>query len=96
MVGESSTAAQQQPPIGKQSTRARQAALTIGVLERLLLLGRLGDDLDALAEEDADVLVVAVEHLHRQHEVLALVRVGDVQRLRRAVALIDTHTHTIC
>lgn len=49
--------------------------LTVSVLERLLLFGRLRDDLDALAEEDADVGAVAVEHAHRQHEVLALVRV---------------------
>ena len=61
--------------------------LTVGVFERLLLLGRLGDDLDALAVEDADVLAVAVEHLHRQHKVFALVRVGDEERLGRAIAL---------
>lgn len=47
--------------------------LTVSVLERLLLFGRLRDDLDALAEEDADVGAVAVQHAHRQHEVLALV-----------------------
>ena len=61
--------------------------LTVGVLQRLLLLGGLGDDLDPLAEEDSDVGAVPVEHLHRQHEVLPLVRVRDVQRLGRAEVL---------
>lgn len=61
--------------------------LTIGVLQGLLLLGGLGDDLDPLAEEEADVGAVAVQHLHRQHEVLPFVRVADVQRLSRAEVL---------
>ena len=61
--------------------------LTIGVFERLLLLGRFGNDFDAFAVEDADVLAVAVEHLHRQHEVLPFVRVGDEQRFGSTVTL---------
>ena len=61
--------------------------ITIGVFERLLLLGRFGDDFDAFAVEDADVLAVAVEHLDRQHEVLPLVRVGDEQRFGSTVTL---------
>ena len=40
--------------------------------------------------EDADVLAVAVEHLDGQHEVLPLVRVGDVKRLGGAVVLKQT------
>lgn len=47
--------------------------LTVSILERLLLFGRLRDDLDALAEENADVGAVAVQHAYGQHEVLALV-----------------------
>jgi len=61
--------------------------LTIGILERLLLLGWLRDDFDAFAVENADVVSVAVEHFHREHKVLALVRVGDEKRLGRAVLL---------
>lgn len=47
--------------------------LTVCVFEGLFFFGRFGDDLDPLAEEDADVCAVPVEHLHRQHEVLAFV-----------------------
>ena len=68
-------------------TRTCCSPLTVSVLKRLLLLGGLGDHLDALAEEDSDVGAVAVEHLHRQHEVFALVRVADVQRLSGAEVL---------
>lgn len=47
--------------------------LTVCVFEGLFFFGWFGDDLDPLAEEDADVCAVPVEHLHRQHEVLAFV-----------------------
>lgn len=63
--------------------------LTIGIFERLLFLGRFGDDFDALAVEDADVLAVAVEHLHRQHEVFPFVRVGNEQRFGSTVTLLQ-------
>lgn len=53
----------------------------------MLLFGGLGDDFDPLAEEDADVRAVAVEHLDRQHEVLSLVRVGYVQGFGCAIIL---------
>ena len=68
-------------------TRTCCSPLTVSILQGLLLLGGLGDDLDALAEEDPDVSAVPVEHLHRQHEVLALVRIADVQRLSGAEVL---------
>ena len=42
-----------------------RAQLTVSVFEGLLLFGGLGDDFDPLAEEDADVCTVAVEHLDR-------------------------------
>lgn len=61
--------------------------LTVSVFQRLLLLGGLGDYFDPLAEEDADVGAVAVEHLDRQHEVLSLVRVGYVQGFGCAIIL---------
>jgi hypothetical protein len=67
--------------------KIRIKSLTIGVLERLLLLGRFGNDFNPLAVEDADILAVAVKHFHRQHEMLALVRVGNEQRLGRAITL---------
>lgn len=57
------------------------------VLQGLLLLGRLRDHLDTLALKHADVVAAAVEHFHREHKVLALVRVGDVESLCRAVLL---------
>ena len=40
------------------------SALTVSVLKGLLLFGRLGDDLDALAEEDSDVGAVTIQHAH--------------------------------
>ena len=52
-------------------------ALTVCVLETLLLLRRLGDHFYAFAVEHADVGSIAVEHLERQHEMLPLVRVAD-------------------
>lgn len=61
--------------------------LTVSVFEGLLLFGGLGDDFDPLAEEDADVSAVAVEHLDRQHEVLSLVGVGYVQGFGCAIIL---------
>lgn len=73
----------------------KRRVLTIGVLQRLLLLRGLRDDFDASTVEDADVLSVSVEHLHLQHEVLSLVRVRDVQRLRRSVHL-RTTASSIC
>lgn len=57
----------------------------VGVLQRLLLLGRLRNNFDALAVEHADVVSRPVEHLHRQHEVLPLVGVGYVQSFGGAV-----------
>ena len=42
----------------------KKGTLTISIFQRLLFLGRLGDDLDALAVEDSDVLPSPVEHLH--------------------------------
>lgn len=48
-------------------------ALTVCVLETLLLLRRLGDHFDAFAVEHADVGSIAVEHLEREHEMLPLV-----------------------
>lgn len=59
----------------------------VGVLQRLLLLRWLRDDFDALGVKHADVVPAAVEHLHAQHEMLALVGVGDEQRFGRAVLL---------
>lgn len=61
--------------------------LTVSVFQGLLLFGGLGDDFDPLAEEDADVRAVAVEHLDRQHEVLSLVGVGYVQGFGCAIIL---------
>lgn len=60
---------------------------TVSVFQGLLLFGGLGDDFDPLAEEDADVCAVAVEHLDRQHEVLSLVGVGYVQGFGCAIIL---------
>ena len=62
--------------------------LTVSILQRLFLLGRFGDDLDSLAQEHSDVAAVAVQHPDRQHEVLSLVRVTDVQGLGRAEVLL--------
>jgi hypothetical protein len=45
--------------------------------------------------KDANVLTVAVEHFHRQHEVLPLVRVRDEQSLGRTVALRDKRIRSI-
>lgn len=59
----------------------------IRVLQRLLLLGRLRYHLDSLAVEHADVVPGPVKHLHRQHKVFPLVRVGYEQRLGRTVLL---------
>lgn len=61
--------------------------LTICIFQGLFLLGRLGDDLDPLAEEDSDVGAVPVQHLHGQHEVLPFIRVADIQRLSCAEVL---------
>lgn len=61
--------------------------LTVCVFEGLLLFGWFGDDFDPLAEEDADVRAVTVEHLDRQHEVLSLVGVGYVQGFGCAIIL---------
>ena len=66
--------------------------LTVGVLERLFLLARLRDDLDSSAGERANVTSVAVEHANRERKVLALVRVGDVERLSRTVVLTIAQT----
>jgi len=63
------------------------ALLTFGVLERLFLLRRFRDDFNAPTGECSDVTTVAVKHAYRQRKVFALVWVGDVQRLSRAVAL---------
>ena len=63
------------------------SVLTFRVLKALLLLAGLGDHFDFLGVEDADVGAVSVEHLQVEHEVLALVRVGDEQGLGRAVVL---------
>lgn len=60
---------------------------TVSVFQGLLLFGGLGDDFDPLAEEDANVGAVAVEHLDGQHEVLSLVRVGYVQGFGCAIVL---------
>lgn len=57
----------------------------VGILERLLLLGRLRDDLNALRVEHANVVAIAIEHFHRQHEMLPFVRVGYEERLGRTV-----------
>lgn len=57
----------------------------IGILERLLLLGRLRDDLDAFRIEHTNVVAIAIEHFHRQHEMLPLVRVGYEECLGRTV-----------
>lgn len=65
----------------------RHRRLTVCILEGLFLLGGFGDDLDPLAEKESDVGAVPVQHLHRQHEVLAFIRVADVQRLRCAEVL---------
>lgn len=61
--------------------------LTVGVLEGLFFFGRFWDDLDPLAQEDTDVCAVPVEHLHREHEVLAFVWVWDVQCFGCAIVL---------
>ena len=63
------------------------SVLTFRVLKALLLLAGLGDHFDFLGVEDADVGAVSVEHLQVEHEVLALVRVGDEQGLGSAVVL---------
>lgn len=67
--------------------RRHRRQLTICVFEGLFLLGGLGDDLDSLAEKEPDVGAVPVQHLHRQHEVFAFIRVADVQRLGCAEVL---------
>lgn len=67
--------------------------LTVGIFQRLLLFGRLRNDFDPLAVEHADILAVAVEHFHRQHEMFALVRVGDEERLGRAITLFLIQTN---
>lgn len=46
---------------------------TVSVFQGLLLFGRFRDDFDPLAEEDANVIAIAIEHLHRQHEVFSLI-----------------------
>lgn len=60
----------------------------VRVLQRLFLLGRFRDHLDALRVEDANVLAVAIEHLYGEHEVLPLVRIGDEECLGRTVLLV--------
>lgn len=59
----------------------------VGILERLLLLGRLRDDLDAFRIEHTNVVAIAIEHFNRQHEMLPLVRVGYEECLGRTVLL---------
>lgn len=65
----------------------RSKILTVSVFEGLFLFGGFGDNFDPLAEEDADVCAVAIEHLDRQHEVLSLVGVGYVQSFGCAIVL---------
>lgn len=71
----------------RTSQKKIKGGLTVGIFQRLLLFGRLRNDFDPLAVEHADILAVAVEHFHRQHEMFALVRVGDEERLGRAITL---------
>lgn len=61
--------------------------LTVCIFEGLFLLGGFGDDLDSFAEKEPNVGAVPVQHLHRQHEVFAFIRVADVQRLGCAEVL---------
>lgn len=76
--------------MNRQRTKTQKrklVQLTVSVFEGLLLFGGLGDDFDPLAEEDANVCAVAVEHLDGQHEVLSLVGVGYVQGFGCAIIL---------
>ena len=52
-------------------------SLTIGIFERLLLFGRLRDDLDAFAVKDTNVLAIAIKHFYREHKMLPLVGIGN-------------------
>ena len=61
--------------------------LTVSVLERLFLFGRLRDDLDALAVKDSDILTVTVKHFDRKHKMLPLIRIGNEKCLGSAIAL---------
>jgi hypothetical protein len=65
----------------------KREELTISVLQRLLLLGWLGNHFDPLWVEQTDVCSTAVEHLYGQHEMFPLVWVWDEQRLCCAVVL---------
>lgn len=57
----------------------------VGIFQRLLLLRWLRYDFNAFRIEHADVVSIAVEHLHRQHKMFALIRIGNEQRLGRAI-----------
>jgi len=70
-----------------ERVRFRLTTLTVCVLERLFLLAWFRDDFDASTRERAQVSSVAVQTADGQREVLALVRVRYVQRLRRTIVL---------
>lgn len=49
----------------EKTKKWKEQGRTVSVFQGLLLFGGLGDDFDPLAEEDADVGAVSVEHLDR-------------------------------
>lgn len=57
----------------------------VGIFQRLLLLRRLRNHLYPLRVEQSDVVAIAIEHFHRQHEVLPFVRIRNEQRFRRTI-----------
>ncbi len=61
--------------------------LAVRILHGLLLLGRLTDDFDPVRGECSQFMSTPVEELDLEFEVFSLVRIADIQSLRRTVRL---------